>query len=139
MNDCVIGNSPRSCFTTKPCLLEVHLNYSYELTKFLSFFIVTDSPNVTLTNISSSALYANWTVLPNSTGIYKILLGYYVYFWKESDINSTFQINITNSNYILMENLEKWTTYCFNVSGYTGAGIGPSSETHCTRTMEDGR
>ncbi|XP_028392900.1 uncharacterized protein LOC114517402 [Dendronephthya gigantea] len=98
---------------------------------------VTDSPNVALTNISSSALYANWTILPNSTEIYKKFLGYYVFFWKQSDINSTLQINVTNSNNMLLDNLEKWTTYCFNVSGYTAAGIGPPSETRCTKTMED--
>jgi hypothetical protein len=101
--------------------------------------LVTDSPHVTVTNISSTALYAHWTKLPNSTEIYAKLLGYYVYVWKKSDVNSSFVVNATVKNYILMEDMEKWTTYCFNVSGYTGAGVGPPSETQCTRTFEDGK
>ena len=78
-------------------------------------------------------------MLPNSTEIYAKLLGYYLYCWKQSDINSSFVVNVTTKNYILMENLQKWTTYCFNVSGYTSAGIGPASDTQCTRTFEDGK
>ena len=55
-------------------------------------------------------------------------------------MNSSFVVNVTAQNYILMEDLEKWTTYCFNVSGYTVSCIGPaSSETQCTRTLEDGK
>ena len=79
-------------------------------------------------------------MLPNSTNIYRQLLGYYVYLWKQSDKDNSFVINITTENYIMMEGLEKWTTYCFNVSGYTAYWVGPAgSDTQCARTFEDGK
>ena len=100
------------------------------------FFLAPEAPNVTVTNISSTSLYVNWTLLPNSTSFYKELMGYFIEIWKESDEDNLY--NVTQfKNDILLEDLEKWTVYCFNVSAFT-RGYSETSETQCARTFEDG-
>lgn len=99
-------------------------------------FLAPEAPNVTVTNISSTSLYVNWTLLPNSTSFYKELKGYFIEYWKESDEDNLY--NVTQfKNDILFENLEKWTVYCFNVTAFT-YGYSETSETQCVRTFEDG-
>ena len=103
-----------------------------------SFTTVTESPNVTVANISSTSLYVNWTMLPISTDDYSQLLGYEMFYWKKSEesklFNKTFAANVSE---ILFENLDKWTEYCFTIAGFTMAGPGPN-DTQCSRTLEDG-
>lgn len=98
------------------------------------------APNVSLFNVSSTALEINWTALakPYHNGI---LLGYRVFIWKESEGND-FSLNTTVSSttyYKQFEELSKWTTYCFEVAAFTSVGDGPKSDVDCVRTFEDGK
>ena len=94
---------------------------------------------MTVTNVSSTALYVNWTMLPNSTVNYRQLLGYNLFYWKVAEefevFNTTFRASTSE---MLFENLEKWTIYCFTIAGFNTAGAGPN-DTQCARTFEDGR
>lgn len=99
---------------------------------------VPETPNVTMTNVSSTSLYANWTMLPNATKFYKQLRGYHILYWKQSEEDNIF--NLTQfKNYVLLKNLEIWTFYCLNVTAFTYGNVGTTSETQCARTFEDGR
>ncbi|XP_028409028.1 uncharacterized protein LOC114531613 isoform X2 [Dendronephthya gigantea] len=98
---------------------------------------VTESPNMTVTNISSTALYVNWTMLPNSTVDYRQMLGYKMFYWKDAEEPEVFNVTFPpNTRQMLFENLEKWTTYCFTIAGFNTAGAGPN-DTQCERTFED--
>ena len=102
------------------------------------YFLVHDSPaTMSIVNISSTVLHVNWAMLPNSTDTYAQLLGYHVSYWKASEPSNVFNVTVLGDGTNL-ENLEKWTVYCVNVSGYTSANIGPSRQTQCERTSEDG-
>ena len=104
----------------------------------LPYLTVTESPNMTVVNISSTALYVNWTMLPLSTDEYQQLLGYKFFYWKESDESQVFNETLSpNENNKLFEDLEKWTVYCFKIAGFTLGGTGPN-DTQCARTFEDG-
>ena len=102
------------------------------------FYTVTESPNITVANVSSTSLYVNWTLLPSSTDEYKRLLGYKMSYWKESEESQIFNMTFyPNESRILLDNLEKWTIYCFEIAGFTTPGLGPN-DTQCARTFEDG-
>lgn len=93
---------------------------------------------MTVVNISSTALYVNWTTLPLSTDEYRQLLGYKFFYWKESDESQIFNKTFSpNENNKLFEDLEKWTVYCFKIAGFTLGEAGPN-DTQCARTFEDG-
>jgi hypothetical protein len=86
--------------------------------------------------MSSTSLYVNWTMLPNSTNFYRQLQGYNIVYWKEFEEEKVSNLTQFENN-ILLENLEKYTVYCFNVSGYIYGSVGPN-KTVCARTLEDG-
>ena len=98
------------------------------------------APNVSLLNISSTALEINWTALATH---YRngILLGYRIFMWKESE-GSAFSLNTTVAGatyFKRFEELSKWTTYCFQITAFTSVGDGPKSDADCVRTFEDGK
>ena len=93
---------------------------------------------MTVVNVSSTALYVNWTMLPLSTDEYRQLLGYKLLYWKESNESQIFNKTFSsNENHVLVEDLEKWTVYCFAIAGFT-YGMPGLNYTRCARTFEDG-
>ena len=98
------------------------------------------APNISLFNVSSTALKVNWTSLPR-TFRNGILLGYRIFIWQksegeESSLNTTVGRRIFSKQF---EELFKWTIYCVKVAAFTSVGDGPSSEVQCIRTFEDGK
>ena len=96
-----------------------------------------EAPNITVTNISSTSLYVNWTMLPNTTSFYKQLQGYVILYWEESNQDDIYNKTQFENN-MMVKNLKKWTVYCFNVTGVTFGNLGQTSVTQCARTFEDG-
>ena len=93
---------------------------------------------MTVVNVSSTALYVNWTMLPLSTDEYRQLLGYELLYWKESNESQIFNKTFSpNENHVWVEDLEKWTVYCFAIAGFT-YGMPGLNYTQCARTFEDG-
>ena len=95
-----------------------------------------EAPNISAITINSTSLYINWTMFLNSTNVYKQLQGYHVYYWRESEEDEISNLTQFHSD-IHLDNLEKWTIYCFNITAFTYGGNGPTGEL-CARTSEDG-
>ena len=96
--------------------------------------------NVSLKNLSSTALEVNWTALPKPVR-HGIIRGYHLFMWKKSEGSDT-SFNITLSStavYKLFEDLSKWTVYCIQMTAFTSVGDGPRSDVQCVRTFEDGK
>ena len=96
------------------------------------------SPNVSWYNLSSTSLQVEISAIPPAlrNGIVK---GYQVYFWKQSEGQSSETNKSTTESVKLFEGLEKYTVYCGLIVAYTRIGEGPRSRVECIRTFEDGK
>lgn len=95
-------------------------------------------PNVSWYNLSSTSLQIEINAIPPPLRN-GIVMGYRVYFWKQSEGQSSETNNSTTESIKLLEELEKYTDYCGQVAAYTRIGEGPQSPVECIRTSEDGK
>lgn len=96
------------------------------------------SPNVSWYNLSSTSIKVEGFEIPPPLRN-GIVLGYTIYFWKQSEGPSA-DTNVSVERLIKMfEDLEKFTLYCGQVAAHTRVGEGPRSSVECIRTSEDGR
>ena len=95
-----------------------------------------------LTVYSSTTIGFVWNSIPNSQRN-GILLGYNVSFtWYDIAINHTqwnYTIVLPFTHNVLLERLQKYTTYAFSVCGFTSKGFGVWSKSLTGKTLSDGK
>ena len=93
-----------------------------------------------LSAISSTSIIASWQ-LPPAYSIHGIIAGFKLFYKKKGFIGSIRVETINDGRTFLgvINGLDKYTEYEFQVLAFTSPGDGPKSTVVVERTMEDGK
>lgn len=109
--------------------------------------------NIVSTNTSSTSLLITWEHIPKKL-VHGILLGYRVFYHQfvaEEEIgarrrkraidivNETIETLPSNTTFLRIFNLTKFTNYSFRIVGFTSKGDGKLSQTFNVSTDEDSK
>ena len=94
--------------------------------------------NIKATNRSSTAIYVEWSPIPQQF-IHGILLGYNIIYTTKAfgDVSTGVHVTKAGSTSTLIQDLLKFSNYSIQVSGFTAKGDGPLSQEVFVRTDED--
>ena len=94
----------------------------------------------TVTAKTSTSITASWQ-LPPADGRNGAITGFKLFYQKKGSVGSRYQLTIKSGSTLtkVVNGLDKYTEYDFQVLAFTSVGDGPNSSVKSARTEEDGK